>query len=318
MKESNPKLIGAFVIGGVVLAGLAAVLFSSMDYFTPKRRFVAYFQQSVNGLNVGAPAKFRGILIGEVLAIEGIYNPDDGSMMPRVTLEIRPETLVNAHVEKGEYTLLPSLFEYGLRASLKSKSLLTGQLYVALEFKPSTPERWLARSEDQYPELPTLDSHFDEALESLSKLPLEEVVARMDSTLQAAEDILRDPNIDRVLELLPKVLMDGDAAIIDLNGLINGEIAATANEAIETLATTRESVELVAGKFTDDTLVQADASMLELQATLQLIQTRLDQDDALMREILATLQELGRTSRSVRKLADYLEAHPESLIRGKK
>ena len=209
MKESNPKLIGAFIIGGVALAALAAVLFSSEEYFTPKRQFVTYFQQSVTGLNIGAPVKFRGIPFGEVLAIDGIYNSNDGSMTPRVTLEFLPETLVGAHVEEGEYTLLPLLLQNGIRASLKSQSLLTGQLYVALDFYPDTPERRLGNSDDQYPELPTLDSHIDEALATLSELPIEEVVARVVSLLQTAENILRDPNIARVLDLLPQVLADG-------------------------------------------------------------------------------------------------------------
>ena len=295
MNDSNPKLIGGFVLGGVFLLILATVLFSSMDFFSPKRRFVAHFEQSVNGLNVGAPVKFRGIPIGQVISIEGIYNPEDGSMIPRVTIEVLPETLVNARVEKGEYTLLPSLFKNGLRVSLKSQSMLTGLLYVSMEFKPETPERWLAGPDDQYPELPSNDSHFEEAIDSLANLPIEEVVARMEGTLAAAEDLLRNPNIDLVLELIPKTLTDGDNAIVGLN----------------------KSIEQAIGSFTGKTLSQADASMRELQATLQLIQTRLDHDDALMSGLMDLIREMDRTSRSIRALADELERHPESLIRGK-
>lgn len=317
MKESNPKLIGAFIIGGVALAVLAAVLFSSEEYFTPKRQFVAYFQQSVTGLNIGAPVKFRGIPCGEVLAIDGIYDSNDGSMTPRVTLEFLPENLIGAHVEEDEYTLLPLLLQNGIRASLKSQSLLTGQLYVALDFYPGTPERRLGNSDDQYPELPTLDSHIDEALATLSELPIEEVVARVVSLLQATEDILRNPNIARVLDLLPQVLADGDTAITDLNNLINEEITVAVREATETLAITRGSIERVARKITDETLTQADLTLSELQTTLHIMQKRLDQDDVMMREIVATLRELGRASRSIRNLTDYLEAHPESLIRGR-
>ena len=295
MNESNPKLIGGFVIGGIALLILATVLFSSMDFFSPKRRFVAYFEQSVTGLNIGAPVKFRGIPIGEVISIEGIYSPEDGNMIPRVTIEFLPETLVNAHVEKGEYTLLPSLFENGLRVSLKSQSLLTGLLYVSMEFKPDTPERWLATSEDQYPELPSLDSHFDDALDSLANLPIEEVFARLEGTLAAAEELLKNPNIDLVLELIPKTLSDGDKAIVGLS----------------------ESIERTLGSFTGETLIQADQSMQEFQTTLKLIQARLDHDDALMRGLLELMKEMERTSRSIRELTDYLERHPESLIRGK-
>ena len=64
MKEANPKLIGVFVIGGLALFVAALLFLSSRDLFTPKSIFVAYFQQSVNGLNVGAPIRFRGIPVG--------------------------------------------------------------------------------------------------------------------------------------------------------------------------------------------------------------------------------------------------------------
>ena len=108
MKEANPKLIGVFVIGGLALFVAALVFLSSRDLFTPKSIFVAYFQQSVNGLNVGAPIRFRGIPVGEVLQIDGVYDPDTGNIIPRLTLEFHPETLENAGVAEGEYTNSPA------------------------------------------------------------------------------------------------------------------------------------------------------------------------------------------------------------------
>lgn len=299
MNEANPKLIGTFLIGGMILAVGAIVIFATQDFFVPERKFVAYFEQSVDGLNIGAPVKFRGIPIGEVVAIEGIFDSKSGQMIPRLTLKVLPETLEGASVKEGEYTLLPLLLENGLRASLKSQSLLTGQLYVSFGFQPETPERRLGGNKDEYPELPTVDSALDEMMAKLKDLPLEEVLMRAASALEAAEELLRNPKIAETLDALPPLLADADQAVIDLRKFVNDDLSVVAREATRTL-------------------MLASEDLVELEATLQLLQKRLNRDDPLTREIVRTLRELGSASRSVRELADYLEEHPEALLRGKK
>lgn len=312
----NPKLVGAFVLGGIVLLTGASVLLSSSDLFTPRRIFVAYFQQSVNGLNVGAPIKFRGIPVGEVLEIEGLYDPDTGNMIPRLILEFRPETMRNAEVEEGEYTLLPALLEAGLRASLQSQSLLTGQLYVGLDFHPNTPARYLGE-DDEYPEMPTIDSGFDELIAEFSELPIDDIVARAISTLATIENILKNPNIDEVLAALPVLLTDTDSAIIDLMTYVNGGLAELTDNATATLQTTRHSLDTVSLSFKDDYFVRLNVTLDGVDQTLQLVRQRLERQDPLTYEALAALREITRAARSIREFADDLEAHPESLLRGR-
>ncbi len=318
MKKTNPKLIGVFVIGGLALVVTALVLFSSQDLLTPKRFFVAYFHQSVNGLNVGAPMRFRGIPVGEVLQIDGVYDPATGNMIPRLTLEFHPETMENAYVEEGEYTLLPFLLDRGMRASLKSASLLTGQLYVSLDFHPGTPERYLGSGIDDYPELPTIDSGLDQVIAKLTELPLEELFARLNNTLTAVEDILRSPRVEESLAALPTLLTDADMTIVDLRHLLNRELTTVAREASRTLVATRSAVQSLSTAITEESLVQVSSTLTEFEATLQLLQERLEANDPLMHELVVTLREIGSAARSVRDLADALEEHPESLVRGKR
>lgn len=317
MKKTNPQLIGVFVLGGLVLIVAALVLFSSQDFFTPKRQFVAYFHQSVNGLNVGAPVRFRGIPVGEVLAIEGVYEPNTGNMIPRLVIEFRPETLENAAVEEGEYTLFPLLLKNGLRASLKSASLLTGQLYVSLDFHPDIPVRTLGNESDKYPEMPTLDSGFDQTLAKLSDLPIEEVLARVGSTLAALEEILRNPDIADALAALPSLLADADSTVVELKNFVAGDLSTAATEATRTLAGARGSLQTLTAKLTDESLVKIDSTLAEFEATLQLVQERLDQNDPLTYELLTALREVSNAARSMRDLANTVEEHPESLISGK-
>lgn len=317
MKEANPKLIGVFVIGAITLLVAAVVLFSSQDLFTPKRTFVAYFQQSVNGLNVGAPVRFRGIPVGEVVNIDGVYDPDNGNMIPRLVFEFRPETLENAVVQDGEYTLLPLLLENGLRASLKSASFLTGQLYVSLDFYPATIERRLGNGEDKYPEMPTIDSGFDEALAKLSDLPLEEVLSRAGGAFDAVEVLLRNPHINDILAALPLLLTDADAAVVDVRQFVNSDLTPVADEARRTMASARASLQSVSAKLTNESLVQLDATLKEMERALTLAQNRMSPDDSFTRELVKTLRTIDSAARSLKELADTLEEQPESLIRGK-
>lgn len=317
MKKTDPKLIGVFVLGGLTLVITAVILFSSQDLFTPKRNFVAYFNQPVNGLNVGAPVRFRGIPVGEVLAIDGVYDPDTGNMIPRLLLEFRPETLTNASVKKGEYTLFPSLLKAGLRASLKTASLLTGQLYVSMDFHPEIPVRTLGSGDDEYPEMPTIDSGFDEAIAKLTDLPLQEVLGRVGSTLVAAQAVLEDPNIARSLNAFADFLEHTDATVTDLRGFVHNEVGATLTEVDKTLISTRESVAALVEMATQESLPQFDSAVRELEALLVLTQQRLSRDDPLNYELLTALREFSATARSVRALADFLEEHPEALLKGK-
>jgi len=317
MKEANPKFIGVFVIGGLSLLVTALVLFSSQDLFETKRLFVAYFQQSVNGLNVGAPVRFRGIPIGEVKEIDGVYDPETGSMVPRLTFEIRPEVLVNAVVSEGEYSLLPFLLKSGMRASLKSASLLTGQLYVALDFRPNTPERYLGGRNDLYPEMPTIDSGFDKALEKLSELPIEELVLQLSSVMSAVEDLLRNPHIDESLSALPVLFSNVDAAVVDLRHFINGDLTVATNEASQTLVVARTSVQTLTQSIDSKTLVQANSTLAELESTLKLAHQHLEANNPLMYELQTALREIGNAAGSIRDLADALEEHPEAIVRGK-
>ena len=318
MKEANPKLIGVFVVGGIALLVVALVMFSSQDLFAPKRHYVAYFQQSVSGLNVGAPVRFRGIPIGEVIGIDGIYNPETGNMIPRLTIEIHPETLKNVVLEEIEPGRgFDLVVKRGLRAKLKTASLLTGQLFVALDFYPDTPVRKLGNDSDEYPEFPTIDSGLDQALAKLSNLPIEEILVRINSTLEAVEELLRSPHLSEAMEELPALLRNADTGIVDLTQYINNDLILMTQNASKTLTSARGSIEKLSAKLTDESLVQFNSTLTELQNTLQLAQTGLSRDDPLTYELLAALREVGKAARSIRAFADYLEEHPESLIKGK-
>ena len=306
MKQANPRLIGAFVLGGIALAVAALVLLSSQDLFAKKRRFVMYYQQSVKGLRLGAPVQLRGVPIGQVIAIDGIYEPERATITPRVTIEVKPETLLNVELpdDPSQYPVLPALESHGLRASLRSQSLLTGQLYVSLDFFPDKPVRKLGGEVDTYPEMPTIDSGLDQTLAMLEDLPIEEALLQATETLAAAETLI-ESLADQTLAKLQSLPIE--EALV---------------QATETLAAVERLIEdpMVAEAIRDFGVVAEDTDKLviEVQAAAARLSKTLADDGALNQELLTVLREISSAARSVRKLADELERSPESLLRGKR
>jgi paraquat-inducible protein B len=160
--------------------------------YLEKRYFVLNFSGSVRGLTVGSPVEFRGIKIGQVLDITLQARRDTMEFRIPVLIEIEPErmSIMGKQTESKE-KVIEKLVERGLRAQLKTGSLLTGQLYVDLDFHPGAPARRVVYA-GKYPEIPTIPAPLEamtekltKFLERLDKLPLDQVVAELRSTVQS-------------------------------------------------------------------------------------------------------------------------------------
>lgn len=230
------------------------------------------FEGSVRGLNPGAPVEFRGIRIGQVREVRLEFDaPSQATRIP-VLVEIEPERLgLSATAEPAaERQLWDRLVAGGLRAQLKTGSLLTGALYVDLDFYPDDPPRPIAWDAGS-PLLPTVPTPLDELrslLTRLSRLPLDRMGEDLSSSLSALRDTLEQTRA--VLQRL-----DGE----------------TAPELTRTLVQTRKTLESAQKVLTPGSPLQSEAQRV--------------------------LHELGAAARSLRIMADYLERHPEALIRGK-
>ena len=84
----NQAVIGAFVVGAVVLAVVGVIVFGSGKMFQKVNHYVMYFEGSVKGLNIGAPVTFRGVKIGSVVEISLHVNPENLKFHIPVVIEI--------------------------------------------------------------------------------------------------------------------------------------------------------------------------------------------------------------------------------------
>ena len=263
---------------------------------TIKRQFVLHFGESVRGLSVGAPVTFFGLPIGEVTSVGLTFNPETLNLRPRVSIAIFPERLVShlsskdqamgqaweKSIEKRKALLTRLVQERGLRAQLKSGSLITGQLYVALRYFPTAPKVKVDWSVEE-PELPTVESllpDLEQKLPSiiakLDKLPLEEIGENLKNDLATLDETLKEAK---------KVMANVDAELVP-------ELKSTLEDARKMIASA------------DRVMKGAETTLVGPNAPVQ-------------QQLRDTLQEVTQAVRSLRVLTDYLERHPEALIRGK-
>jgi paraquat-inducible protein B len=254
--------------------------------FTQRIPFLIHLKGSAQGLAPGASVRMLGIYVGEVTDVHMEYNAATQTMSVPVTFEVEPQRvkILNSMApvtgfEARSYAAFETFVARGLRARLGSGNLLTGQKIVSLDFLPGSGKAHLI-SGGLYPEIPTVaSSDLDGVMQSANDL-----LKSLKGTSAALHQIVTAPEVKRSLVSL-------DRTLANLNQ-VTRDASAQTGPLLANLRTVSKSA--------DDTLRQVTAT---LAAT---------GDD-----LAGTLKELKDAARSLHALTDYLESHPESLIRGK-
>ena len=309
----SPALIGAFVVGAVLLAVMAVVLIGSGRYFHRTYTFVLYFPGSVNGLRVGAPVKFRGVEIGSVQDIRLQLKRDQSVFRIPVIIGIDPDKITSLG---GSETILNSPAEYrsaieaGLRGQLQTESLVTGVLFVALDYFPGSPAVLVQQPgtrKVRYREIPTEPSSTEKArmavTEVLTKLAASDLEGLVDSARQTISDLhqlVGSPDLKLTIRSL-------------------GNVAGRLGDAAGNVSQLATGLDSNVSRLTADlhqTSVKAGAMMDQAGQVLQHTDAAFN-DGPVMYELTRTLQEVSAAARSVRLLSGYLERNPGAVIFGK-
>jgi paraquat-inducible protein B len=237
-QRANPKLIGAFVVGAVVLVVGGVLLLGGAQFLTEKRTFVAYFEGSVKGLNVGAPVEFQGVRVGSVTDIQLQFQTAENEFRIPVFLQFEPGRIsqVGEHVEaKGQ--LLKPLVERGLRAQLEMQSLVTGQLIVQLGFHPGTPIRLVG--DGKVPEIPTVPTSMQEvtqnlthALTEIRQLPIPQLIGQLVETAQGLNSIIHSPEVKSLMQSMSGTVKVAEQSMQSIDAQ-TGQVAARLNTTLD-------------------------------------------------------------------------------------
>jgi paraquat-inducible protein B len=328
-KPASKTVIGLFVIGAVVLVVIAVALFGSGKFLTTRPQYVMFFTGSVNGLQVGSPLQFRGVKIGEVTKISASLDKNLSVVIP-VYVEYDPESLampeeLRKEAQGRKYPFIQKLIAKGLKAQLRMKSLITGQLYVALDFYPDKPIR-LVGLEKRYPEIPTIPSTSDVLMATLEKLPISDIADKLLKVTEGVERIVNSPeikgsikNLDAGLKDLGVLIRNIDAEVKPLSASLM-ETSTAARGALSQAEKTLAFNEGIPGKMAENfqnTLKKADATLEEMRQAISSYERIADQNINLGYDVSKTLKEIEEAARAIRSLTDYLERHPEALVKGK-
>lgn len=336
--KANPTIIGAFVVGATALLVAAIMIFGSGHLLTPKASFVVFFEGNVSGLQDGAAVSFRGVKIGEVRDVEAVIDPEKVEIHIKVEVEILGDAVLtmdgpaDTTTESIEQGIMFLVSGRSLRAKLQSWSFVTGQLYVDLDFYPETEAHFVGLEPNLH-EIPAVPSDmqrlrgaFVETLQTLKDLPLGDVLQSVQQAVDSVNQLLNSEELDGTLTGINNIVNAPEIGSI-LEGLdrtVNSPQIAEALEGInQAIQDAQGLVASVEGQITpvlvdlDKTVLSAQQLLATIDQTVLRLQTSVTDNVELQHQVGTTLSELSQAARSVRILADYLERHPESLIRGK-
>src|SRR3974377_456777 len=171
-KKISTTSIGLFIVTGLALGVIGLLLFSSSRLFTHTRDVIVYFDESLNGLNEGAPVKFRGVTIGTVKRVMVRFNQATNDYAMPVIIEIQEKLLrqrLNEPVEVFTEQSMEERIKRGLRASLQTESLVTGVLYVDIGPDRNAPPPVFHQLKMVYPELPSEPTQIQELFNNLAR-----------------------------------------------------------------------------------------------------------------------------------------------------
>jgi len=306
-KQASKMMIGGFLIIALFLLVASLVVFSTTKFFTKTQKFVLYFNEPVKGLDVGSPVLFEGVAVGSVKSIDIIADPlKMGADIP-VIIQIEldrfkvrePGEIINPQKD------MPMLIKNGFRGMLDMQSLISGKLLIELEFYPGTPII-LKNIDKEYIEIPTIPSTTSKLARALDKLDLEAVQKKLESALDGVAQLTNNPDLAASIRRLKETL--GDA-----RKLVN-----RVDRQVDPLAEDTKKTVKDIGKLARNLDGRVGEVANSLDKTLSSVRGVLSEDSPLVIELQNTLKEISAMSRSIRELADYLEQHPEALIRGKK
>ena len=249
MTRANPAVVGGFVVGAIALIVIGLLLFGGTSWFVQHNKYVAYFPGSVKGLQVGAPVDFRGVTIGQVTDIRVRFNPQEVSARIPVIMEIDPRRIEVAGRDQtvAQNAEPERLIEAGFRAQLQSQSLLTGLLFVNLDFYPDKPPR-LAGGDMPYPEIPTIPSDLEQLQETAG-----DIVARLPDLVDQLNGLLAELN-----QALDRTSGDFSSIVSDV-AVISKEIRQSAPKVVARTAEATEDLRRVAGTLEDLLATNRDA-----------------------------------------------------------
>jgi len=271
--------------------------------YSRKIPLLVYFSSSVRGLGPGSDVVLHGLKVGEVTGVRLHYDPAKDTVVAPVRLEIEPERVVGIgrKVFANTEEAVQALVSKGLRASLQSGNLLTGEMLVSLEFVPNAPVATVT-TEDGAFVFPTTDSgglsslqaSAGDLLRNVNAIPFASIGQSLDALTKNMSELTNGPQLQQTLTGLAGMMSDAQSVL----GKLDTDMGPFLKQLPE-IATSLQT-----------TLKQSNQLMRSLD-------NGYGNDTQFHRDLDRMMGQLTDAVRSFRALADLLTRHPEALVRGR-
>jgi len=361
-KQANKTVIGLFVVGAIALAVIAVALLGSGKFFKQSYEYVIFFEGSVKGLGIGSPVNFRGVKIGEVTDISLHFDQQRLNFLIAVIISIYPDKirgisadLIELKKPRVYQRFFKALIEEGLKAQLQTQNLLTGRLFVHLDYFPDKPANFhsspgLGIDKDIY-EIPSIPNPLSKIQKTVENIPIEQIVSDIRTSLAGINALVNDPELSKTVHYLKQMMREirdlarhadekidplttaAEDAIRNIQHLASkldsqvdplaSSFRQTADTATAALNDARGLVQSADGEVAptatklSETIEAARAALVQAETTFKTIEQFSEENSQFRYRLYFALDEISAAARSIRGLTDYLERHPDAFLRGK-
>lgn len=316
MYEENRIKLGFFVLSGIFLLVGFVFFLGLKSALEPKLRFYTMFEESVQGLEVGSPVKFKGVTIGSVASIKILRS----SKKIRVDMDVNPNS-IDHQPQKDEdgksVDQLTSQIERGLCCQLQMTGI-TGMKFIEIDyFKDSQCFKDWGSVEAGF--IPPGISVFqntvvsvNEALTRIAKVDFEGISKDLRKTIQSVNEITNAKDVKEGIKAAKDTLMEINKTVVKFNHSIEeGRIATLLEKVDKTL----KSIDMMS------VAIEKQVNDADLATISKKVQGSLDKltgtGEQTLETISATLKTLNTAMVEIRDLVELLEEDPASLLRGK-
>ena len=264
---------------------------------------IAYFPGSVSGLAPGSEVTMHGLKVGEVTDVRLSYDSTKDAVVAPVRFELQPERVVGVgnRAFKTDAEAVDAMLKKGLRASLQSSNLITGQQQVALDFDTDAPPAEVSMNGPDYVIPATEGAGFagltasaTGLLNKVNTMPFEQIGKSLEGILKSTDDMVRGPQMKKALTELAAMIASAQSMVQNLNSSVT--------------PASKQLPELVTGL--QKTLTNANKLLLSLDSGY-------GDNTKFNRDLERLLVQANESLRSISALADLLARHPEALVKGR-
>jgi paraquat-inducible protein B len=317
-RSANPVTVGAFIVGMLVLAFLLVLFFTGGHWFNKRDHYTLVYDSSIKGLNLGAPVTLKGVKIGEVSDIKARMYGSSLAVFNNVTIEIDPDMLEREDMHENSAALMDDMIKRGLGAQLRLQSLLTGLLYVDVDFHPEK-QRLLKEIPTAYKQIPTTPTDLEQLTRDLEAIDINKLGENLQQIVNGVNTFINDRGLQNVMtninDTLDAVHASADAVRTSADNISTSMVPLAQHSDATVTELNRTLPELI-GKL-DATMSALQQTAASLQKTSANATYLTSEDSPLLYRIENAAASVNTAAEQVRHLSDTLERQPEALLYGK-